>query len=156
MWHKLWCFHKTECLLHPPPWKASKEIYIHKKQSHLFDTDGNSFLLTVVIYSKVTSKFVLWMSFFFLVSCTEKKKHQCKNHSNCWFCFWDMKQMTAEYTGLVLAFFLNRNKIQGIRFLSISSKLQLRPEIPTALTWLVREILFTVFLKESVICLAKV
>lgn len=67
-----------------------------------------------------------------------------------------MKQMTAEYTGLVLAFFLNRNKIQGIRFLSISSKLQLRPEIPTALTWLVREILFTVFLKESVICLAKV
>lgn len=52
---------------------------IYKKQSHLFDTDGNSFFLTVIIYSKVTSKFVLWMSFFFLVSCTEKKKDQCKN-----------------------------------------------------------------------------
>lgn len=60
-----------------------------------------------------------------------------------------MKQMIVEYTGLVTAYLYIEIESRVLDFQGFSSnKLQIRPEILMALTWLIREI-FSVFLKES-------
>lgn len=133
---------------------ASMESFqrdIRKKQSHLFDTDGNSFFLTVIIYSKVTSKFVFWMSFFFLVSCTKKKEGLVQKPQQTAFLVWNIKQLIVEYTGLLTAYLYIEMESRVLDFQGFSSnKLQIRPEILVVLTWLIRDII-SIFLKESLI-----
>lgn len=88
-----------------------------KKQSYLFDADGNSFFLTVIIYSKVTPKFIFWMSFFFLVSCTKKKEESVQETQQMLLLCetWNKQQLNIQ----VWLWQISIQKIQGIWFLKM-------------------------------------